>query len=116
MWGCGCSPVFLSDSAGDHQGGDAGCGGVGSGDGILGVGGGGDQDLPGDRREQSRDGVVVVLDALGPGGAVEGDSQGRQNGVKGVGDGGIVRCHHRLIAGILDHEGVGDPLIIHHLC
>ena len=107
--------LLSSDGPGDHEGGDAGVDGIHAGDGVLGVGCGGDGDLAGDGGEQARDGVIVVLDARGPGGAVEGDGEGREPGIEGVGDGGVVRGHHGLVAGVLDDEGVGHPVVIHHL-
>ena len=107
--------LLSSNSPGHHKGGDAGGDGIRAGDGVLGVGCGGDGDLAGDRGEQARDGVVVVLGARRPGGAFEGDGEGREPGIEGVGDGGVVRGHHGLVAGVLDDEGVGHPVVIHHL-
>ena len=78
----GTAPLFVLNGSGNHQGGNAGVDGIGTGNGILSIGGGGNYDLTGDCGEQTGGLVVVVLHALNPGSTVESDSEGCQNGVE----------------------------------
>ena len=102
----------LLDGTGDGESSSAGGNGIGTGCGILGVGGCGNRDLTGNGGKQAGSRGVVVLDTLGPGGAVEGNHQVGQNGIESVGDDSVIRSHHGGIAEVLDHEGIGQAITV----
>lgn len=106
---------FGSDGSRDGQGCDAGAYGISTGDGVLRVGCGRDEDLTGYGGQDARCGIVIVLSALSPDSSLKGDGKTGENGIKGVADGRIVRCQYGAVARVLDDKGVGDLLVIHDL-
>ena len=89
--------------------------GIGAGNRILRIGRSRYKDLAGNRCEQARGLIIIVLQTLCPSRTFKGNRQSRQDWVKCVGDGCVIRSDHSLIPGILNDKGIGDAIVIHHL-
>ena len=88
----------MLDGAGNDQCADTRLNDNGTGDRVLRECGGGDCDLTGIGCEQAGGGVISVVYRRGPGYAIEGYHQIRQNGIEGISDDGIVSGNNRCIS------------------
>ena len=103
---------YRADGTGDGHGGRAGSHGPFSGGRVLGVGCRGDGDHTVSGCEHACCLVIGVVCAGSEGGAVQSHADIGQQGIKGIGDRGVVGLKHGGIAAVEQLEGVGQLAVL----